>query len=103
VGDNLIAGELSTQCKQLGPRITAASPRRAQIPNVKEHDEAGRHIEVHFAGETQAIVVDVADGGDSDQIADALVTCLDARDVDDAEGRLHETLGANGSSVRRGP
>ena len=75
----------------------------AQNPQMKDHDEAGRHIEVHFAGETQALMVDVADGGDSDQVADALVTCFDARDVDEAQGRLDETLGANGSSVRRGP
>jgi hypothetical protein len=65
-------------------------------------DGAGQHLEVHFAGETSAIMVDIPDGGDSDQVVDALVTCLDAWDVDDAEGRLQETLGANGS-IRRGP
>jgi hypothetical protein len=48
-------------------------------------------------------MVDLPDGGDSDQVADALVTCLDARDVEDAEGRLQETLGANGGSIKRGP
>ena len=66
-------------------------------------DGAGQHLEVHFAGEASAIMVDLPDGGDSDQVADALVTCLDAWDVDDAEIRLHDMLGVNGGNVRRGP
>jgi hypothetical protein len=64
---------------------------------------AGRQIEVIFTGESQALLVDVSDGTDADDVAAALVDCLGASTVDDAEGRLQEGLEGLGSTVRRAP
>jgi hypothetical protein len=45
--------------------------RRAQ-------EAAGRHIEVLFVGESQALTVELSDGTDADDVAAALVGCLRA-------------------------
>jgi hypothetical protein len=72
------------------------NPQRVQ-------EAAGRHLEVHFTGENQALLVDLADGTDADEVAAALVSCLDVSTVDDAEGRLQDGLQGRGGSVRRAP
>jgi hypothetical protein len=69
----------------------------------RAREAAGRHIEVHFAGESQALVVDVSEGTDPDDVAGAIVDCLDASTVDDAEGRLQDGLKGRGGTVRRAP
>ena len=69
----------------------------------RAQEAAGRHIEVHFTGESQVITVDVADGTDADDVAAALVGCLEAGSVDDAEGRLQEGLEGLGGTVTRSP
>lgn len=69
----------------------------------RAHDAAGRHLEVHFTGENQALLVDLADGTDADDVTAALVSCLDAPTVDDAEGRLQDGLQGRGGTVRRAP
>jgi len=69
----------------------------------RAHEEAGRHLEVHFADENQALLVDLEDGTDADDVAAALVSCLDASTVDDAEGRLQDGLQGRGGTVRRAP
>jgi hypothetical protein len=79
---------------------------RAENPlmNARRANEAaGRHIEVHFTGESEALLVDLPDGTDDDAVAAALVGCLDALTVDDAEGRLQEGLEGRGGTVRRAP
>jgi len=69
----------------------------------RAQEAAGRHIEVHFADESELIVVDVADGTDADDVAAALVGCLEAGSVDDAEGRLQDGLAGRGGTVTRTP
>jgi hypothetical protein len=64
---------------------------------------AGRRIEILFTGESQALVVDVSDATDADEVAAALVDCLGASTVDDAEGRLQDGLEGLGSTVRQAP
>jgi hypothetical protein len=69
----------------------------------RAQEAAGRHIEVHFADESELIVVDVADGTDADDVAAALVGCLQASSVDDAEGQLQAGLEGLGGTVTRSP
>jgi hypothetical protein len=69
----------------------------------RAHESAGRHIEVYFTGESETLLVDLTDGTDADAVAAALVGCLEASTVDDAEGRLQEGLEAHGGTVRRAP
>ncbi|MDF2734165.1 MAG: hypothetical protein K0S97_788 [Chloroflexota bacterium] len=69
----------------------------------RAQEAAGRHIEVHFADERELIVVDLADDADADDVADALVRCLDAPTADEAEGRLQAGLGDVGGTVTRAP
>ena len=69
----------------------------------RAQEAAGRHIEVHFANESQVILVDLSEGTDADDVAAALVDCLGASTVDDAEGRLQDGLEGRGGSVRRAP
>ena len=69
----------------------------------RAQEAAGRHIEVHFADERELIVVDLADGTDADDVAAALVGCLEAGSVDDAEGRLQAGLEDLGGTVTRSP
>ena len=64
---------------------------------------AGRHIEVHFADESELIVVDLADGTDADDVAAALIGCLEAPSADDAETRLQAGLDGRGGTVTRAP
>ena len=79
---------------------------RADNPSMntqRAQEAAGRHIEVHFAGESETILVDLADGADADDVAAALVGCLEASTVDDAEGRFRKDSRARGGTVRRAP
>jgi hypothetical protein len=69
----------------------------------RAQEAAGRHIEVHFADESELIVVDLDDGTDADDVADALVGCLDAPSADAAEGRLQAGLKDRGGTVTRAP
>lgn len=69
----------------------------------RAQEAAGRHIEVHFADESELIVVDLADGTDADDVAAALVGCLEAPSVDDAESRLQTGLEGLGGTVTRAP
>ena len=69
----------------------------------RAQEAAGRHIEVHFADESELIVVDLANGTDADDVAAALVGCLDASSVDDAEGGLKAGLEGLGGTVTRAP
>jgi hypothetical protein len=69
----------------------------------RAQEAAGRHLEVHFAGESQTILVDLSDGTDAEDVAAALVSCLEAPSVDDAEGRLQQGLEGRGGTVRRAP
>jgi len=79
---------------------------RAENPSMnaqRAHQAAGRHIEVHFTGESQTLLVDLSDGTDADAVAAALVGCLEASTVDDAEGQLQQGLEEHGGIVRRAP
>jgi hypothetical protein len=69
----------------------------------RAREAAGRQIEVLFVGESQALTVEVADGTDADDVAIALVDCLGASTVADAEGRLQDGLEGRGGTVRRAP
>ena len=69
----------------------------------RARDAAGRQIEVLFTGESQALLLEVADGTDAEDVAAALVDCLGASTVDDAEGRLADGLEGRGGTVRRAP
>ena len=69
----------------------------------RARDAAGRQIEVLFTGESQALVLEVADGADADDVAVALVDCLEASTFDDAEGALQDGLEGRGGTVRRAP
>jgi hypothetical protein len=69
----------------------------------RAREAAGRQIEVLFVGEREALTVDLADGTDADDVAVALVDCLGASTVDDAEGRLQHGLEGRGGTVRRAP
>ena len=69
----------------------------------RAQEAAGRHIEVHFADESELITVDLADGTDADDVAAALVGCLHASSVDDAEGQLQAGLEGLGGTVTRSP
>ena len=48
-------------------------------------------------------MVEVSDETDADDVAAALVDCLGASTVDDAEGRLQVGLEGTGGTVRRAP
>jgi hypothetical protein len=50
--------------------------------------ETTRRVEVHFALEDEALIIDVEDGDAS--AVDDLLKALDAADVDEAEGLLQE-------------
>jgi hypothetical protein len=65
-------------------------------------EAAGRQIEVLFVDEQRSLMIDVVDDTDADHIAAALVDCLHASTVDDAEGRLQDGLEGRGT-VRRAP
>ena len=69
----------------------------------RAREAAGRHIEVLFTGESEALVVEVSDGTDADAVAAALVDSLGASTVDDAEGRLQAGLEGLGGTVKRAP
>ena len=69
----------------------------------RARDAAGRHIEVLFAGESEALTVELSDGTDADDVAAALVGCLEASTVEDAEGVLQDGLEGRGGVVRRAP
>lgn len=69
----------------------------------RAQEAAGRRIEVHFADESELIVVDLADGTDAEDVAVALIGCLEAPSVDDAEGRLQAGLEGLGGTVTRAP
>ena len=69
----------------------------------RAQEAAGRHIEVHFADESELIVVDLADDADADEVAAALVSGLRAPTADEAEGRLQAGLGDLGGTVTRAP
>ena len=69
----------------------------------RARDAAGRQIEVLFTGESQSLLLEVADGTDAEDVAAALVDCLGASTVDDAEGRLQDGLEGRGGTVRRAP
>jgi hypothetical protein len=69
----------------------------------RAQEAAGRHIEVHFADESELIVVELADGTDADDVAAALVGCLEAGSADDAEGRLQAGLEGLGGTITRAP
>ena len=72
--------------------------------NVRRAQEAaGRQIEVLFAGERQALTVELSDGTDADDVAAALVGCLRASSFDAAEGVLVDGLEGRGGTVRRAP
>ncbi len=66
-------------------------------------EAAGRQIEVLFVNESQSLMIDVVDDTDADHVAAALVDCLHASTVDDAEGRLQDCLEGRGGTVRRAP
>ena len=66
-------------------------------------DAAGRQIEILFVDESQSLMIDVVDDTDADHVAAALVDCLHASTLDDAEGRLHDGLDGHGGTVRRAP
>lgn len=67
----------------------------------RAREAAGRHLEVHFAGEGPALLVDLSSDTDPDAVAAALVSCLEAPTVDDAEGALQAGLDGRGGTVRR--
>ena len=69
----------------------------------RAQEAAGRHIEVHFADESELITVDLTDGADADDVAAALVGCLEAPSAEDAEGRLQDGLEGRGGTVTRAP
>ena len=69
----------------------------------RAREAAGRHLEVHFAGDSEAILVDLSADSDPDDVAAALVNCLHAPTVDDAEGALQEGLEGRGGTVMRAP
>jgi hypothetical protein len=69
----------------------------------RAREAAGRQIEVLFVGESQALTVEIADGTDAEDVAVALVDCLGASTVADAEGRLQDGLQGRGGTVRRAP
>ena len=69
----------------------------------RAQEAAGRHIEVHFADESELIVVDLADDTDADDVAAALVGCIDAPSADEGEGRLQAGLQDVGGTVTRAP
>jgi hypothetical protein len=88
--------------------IPATFPIRGPADNPvvnaqRARDAAGRHLEVHFADESEVITVDLSDGTDADDVAAALVDCLDAPTADDAQGRLQDGLEGRGGTVMRGP
>ena len=69
----------------------------------RAQEAAARHIEVHFADESELILVDLADDADADDVAAALVGCLQASSVDDAEGDLKAGLEGLGGTITRAP
>jgi hypothetical protein len=73
------------------------------VNTLRAQEAAGRNIEVLFADESQALIVDVSEGTDAEDVAAALVDCLGASTFDDAEGRLTEALEGRGGTVRRAP
>jgi hypothetical protein len=63
-------------------------------PRMANPAETTRRVEVHFALEDEALIIDVEDGDAS--AVDDLLKALDAADVDEAEGLLREkALSAN--------
>ena len=70
----------------MGHAATFSILERADNPKMntqRAQEAAGRHIEVHFADESELIVVDLAEDTDADDVAAALVGCLDAPTADD--------------------
>lgn len=66
-------------------------------------EAAGRQIEILFVDESQSLMIDVVDDSDADQVAAALVDCMHAATLDDAEGRLQDGLEGRAGTVRRAP
>lgn len=71
--------------------------------NIRPHGPAGSHIEVHFTGEDHALVVDVPPAGTPDDVADAIVSALDAAGLDEAEIELQARLDGIGGNATRSP
>ena len=69
----------------------------------RAREAAGRQIEVLFGDANQSLVVELGDGNESDDVAAALVDCLEAPTFDDAEGRLQAGLNGLDGTVRRAP
>jgi hypothetical protein len=69
----------------------------------RARDAAGRNIEVLFTDESQKLFVDVFDDAEADDVAVALIDCIHASTVDDAEGRLQDALDGHDATVRRAP
>ena len=69
----------------------------------RAREAAGRQIEVLFGDANQSLVVELGDGNEADDVAAALVDCLDAPTFDDAEGRLQAGLDGLEGTVRRAP
>ena len=66
-------------------------------------DIAGQQIKVHFGDGSRSLVVDIGEGTAPDDVAAALVDCLEAGNFDDAEVRLQSGLDGLDGSVRRSP
>jgi len=69
----------------------------------RAREAAGRQIEVLFTDEDQSLLVDLGEGTADDGVAAALVDCLGAPTIDDAEVRLHAGLDGLDGTVRRAP
>jgi hypothetical protein len=69
----------------------------------RAREAAGRQIEVLFGDADQALLVELGEGNESEDVAAALVDCLGAPTFDEAEGRLHAGLDGLDGTVRRAP
>lgn len=88
--------------------LAATSPIRARaepsdMNAERAREAAGRHIEVLFTDEDQSLFVDLGEGDADEGVAAALIDCLEAPTVDDAEMRLHAGLDGLDGTVRRAP
>jgi len=69
----------------------------------RAREPGGQQIKVMFGDGSQTLVVDVGEGTEPDDVAAALVDCLEAGDFDDAEVRLQSGLDGLDGTVRRSP